>query len=119
MFSNILIHKILFLAFHKKSFLSPHRFHSKAKNIQQSCKTFLQLQLKEITDIARGSAADGANIANLNSPSNSVTAGIPDINTIVNSNRDFINSFAAIDSLDCTNSPTVSDVCNKVRVQIC
>jgi hypothetical protein len=65
-------------------------------------RTNLCKKLKEITDVARGAAADGATAANLvdNAAADSVTNEAA-LNTLVNSNRVFINALAQITSLDC------------------
>jgi hypothetical protein len=58
--------------------------------------------LREVTQIARDAAANGAIAANLvDTPAvNSIDNEVP-LNTLVNSNRIFINALAAITSLDC------------------
>jgi len=67
-------------------------------------RTRLCNKLREVTQVARDAVANGATAANL------VDAGLPGtnnidnevaLNTLVNSNRIFINALAAITSLDC------------------
>ena len=61
--------------------------------------------MREVTEIARATAANGAIVANLLDG----TAAVPttvisneaELNTLVNSNRVFFNSLAAITDLDC------------------
>jgi len=59
--------------------------------------------LREVTEIARDAAANGATAANLqeNPTTNTAISNEAELNTIVNSNRLFINSIAAITDLDC------------------
>ena len=59
--------------------------------------------MREVTEIARDAAANGATAANLveSVPANNVVTGEAALNTLVNSNRIFINALAAITSLDC------------------
>jgi len=49
-------------------------------------------KLRSVTDAARGTATDGATAA---------TGGTAATDRIINSNREFINTLIAIDSLDC------------------
>merc|ERR1719400_2912783 len=68
-------------------------------------RTNLCNKLREVTEIARATAANGAIVANLLDG----TAAVPttvisneaELNTLVNSNRVFINALAEITSLDC------------------
>jgi len=61
--------------------------------------------LKELTAIARGTASDGDTAANLidGTAANPtiIISNEAELNTLVNSNRVFINSLAAITDLDC------------------
>jgi len=59
--------------------------------------------LREVTEIARDAAANGATAANLqeNPTTNTAISNEAELNTLVNSNRLFINALAAITSLDC------------------
>ena len=59
--------------------------------------------MKEITDIARGTSSDGNIVANLaeNPTTNTAISNEGDLNTLVNSNRVFINAIAALSTLDC------------------
>merc|ERR1712238_28641 len=65
-------------------------------------RTNLCNKLREVTELARDAAANGATAANLvdEAVADSIT-GDAALNTIVNSNRLFINALAAITSLDC------------------
>ena len=56
--------------------------------------------MREVTQIARDAAANGATAANLVDNGAAVT-NEGALNTLVNSNRIFINALAAITSLDC------------------
>ena len=65
-------------------------------------------QLKEVTAIARGTASDGTTAAALTDASTTVSGGITGnvggettLNTVVNSNRVFVNSLATISDLAC------------------
>ena len=60
-------------------------------------------QLKEVTAIARGTASDGTTAAALTDSSSGSTniGGETRLNTVVNSNRVFVNSLAAISDLAC------------------
>jgi len=59
-------------------------------------------KLRDVTGIARDAAANGNLMANLAEPAgNNVIQNEGNLNTIVNSNRLFINALAAIDNLDC------------------
>jgi len=60
-------------------------------------------KLRDVTAIARGAAADGNLVAALaeTPAANNNLANEANLNTIVNSNRLFINALAAIDDLDC------------------
>jgi len=59
-------------------------------------------KLRDVTGIARDAAANGNLVANLNEPANGAAVNNEAaLNTIVNSNRLFINALAAIDNLDC------------------
>ena len=57
-------------------------------------------QLKEVTAIARGTASDGTTAAALTDAGSNVS-GETNLNTVVNSNRVFINSLATIADLAC------------------
>ena len=61
--------------------------------------------MREITEIARDAAANGATAANLIDGTAAVPTAIISneaaLNTLVNSNRLFINALAEITSLDC------------------
>jgi len=61
--------------------------------------------LKELTAIARGTASDGDTAANLidgtAASGTTIISNEAELNTLVNSNRVFINSLAAITDLDC------------------
>lgn len=57
-------------------------------------------KLRDVTGIARDAAANGNLVANL-VDNGAFVANEANLNTIVNSNRLFINALAAIDSLDC------------------
>jgi len=63
-------------------------------------RTNLCNKLRDITNVARDAAANGATAANLVDNAANV-ANEAALNTLVNSNRIFINALAAIDSLDC------------------
>ena len=58
-------------------------------------------QLKEVTAIARGTASDGTTAAALTDTSGTSVGGETVLNTVVNSNRVFVNSLAAISDLAC------------------
>ena len=68
----------------------------------QSFKTNVAIffQLKEVTAIARGTSSDGTTAVNLVDAASNV-AGEATLNTVVNSNRDFVNSLATITDLTC------------------
>ena len=74
------------------------------------------LQLKEITSVARTSASDGNTAANLMLGTTGALelTQFDTLNTIVNSNRIFINSFASISNLDCSTDQTAYNICTKV-----
>ena len=57
-------------------------------------------QLKEVTAIARGTTSDGTSTVNLEDAGTNV-ANEATLNTVVNSNRVFINNLAAISDLAC------------------
>merc|ERR1712037_130476 len=57
-------------------------------------------KLKEVTAIARGTASDGTTAAALTDAGSNVS-GETNLNTVVNSNRVFINSLATIADLAC------------------
>ena len=62
--------------------------------------------MREVTQVARDADANGATAANLVDASlagggAAVIANQAPLNTLVNSNRIFINALAAITSLDC------------------
>ena len=61
--------------------------------------------MKEITEIARGTASDGNIVANLidgtAAAPTTIISNEAELNTLVNSNRVFFNSLAAITDLDC------------------
>ena len=64
----------------------------------------ISFQLKEVTNVARATAATGTTTAALvgetgNTPLTNALA--TDANTVINGNRDFINALALIDNLDC------------------
>jgi len=63
-------------------------------------RTRLCNKLREVTQVARDAAANGATAANLVDNGIAV-ANEGALNTLVNSNRIFINALAAITSLDC------------------
>ena len=56
--------------------------------------------MKEVTAIARGSTSDGTTAVSLVDAGTNV-AGETTLNTVVNSNRVFINNLAAISDLSC------------------
>ena len=56
--------------------------------------------MRDITNVARDAAANGATAANLVDNAANV-ANEAALNTLVNSNRVFINSLPAITDLDC------------------
>jgi len=60
----------------------------------------LCLKLREVTEVARATAADGNIAANLVDNNNNV-ANEAELNTLVNSNRNFINALATITDMDC------------------
>merc|ERR1712172_173579 len=66
-------------------------------------RTNLCNKLREVTEIARDATANGATAANLqeNPTTNTAISNEAELNTLVNSNRLFINALAAITSLDC------------------
>jgi len=68
-------------------------------------RTNLCNKLKELTAIARGTASDGDTAANLidgtAASGTTIISNEAELNTLVNSNRVFINSLAAITDLDC------------------
>jgi len=68
-------------------------------------RTNLCNKLREVTELARDAAANGATAANLIDGTAAVATAIISneaaLNTLVNSNRLFINALAAITSLDC------------------
>ena len=60
--------------------------------------------MKEVTAIARGTASDGTTAAALTDPGTGTggnVGGETRLNTVVNSNRVFVNSLAAISDLAC------------------
>ena len=59
--------------------------------------------MREITEVARDAAANGGTAANLveTVPANNVVQNEAALNTLVNSNRLFINALAAITDMDC------------------
>ena len=61
--------------------------------------------MREVTEIARATAANGAIVANLldgtAAAPTTIISNEAELNTLVNSNRVFINSLAAITDLDC------------------
>ena len=57
-------------------------------------------QVKEITAVARGTASDGTSTVALTDAGSYVT-GESTLNTVVNSNRVFINTLAALADLSC------------------
>ena len=59
--------------------------------------------MREVTEIARDAAANGATAAALAEtvPANNVVQNEAALNTLVNSNRLFINALAAITDMDC------------------
>jgi hypothetical protein len=57
--------------------------------------------LREVTQVARDAAANGATAANLVDVGPAAINNEAALNTLVNSNRIFINALAAITSLDC------------------
>ena len=68
----------------------------------RSCSTNIMgiFQLKEVTAIARGTASDGTTAANLVDAGTNVNNEAT-LNTVVNSNRLFVNNLAAISDLAC------------------
>merc|ERR1712086_893395 len=67
-------------------------------------RTNLCNKLREVTELARDAAANGATAANLVDNAVAPVVNVmnaPALNTLVNSNRLFINALAAITSLDC------------------
>jgi len=56
-------------------------------------------KLRSITDAARGTTADGAITVALTTAD--AGAAATNANTVINSNREFINTLIALDSLDC------------------
>ena len=56
--------------------------------------------MRDVIRIARDAAANGNLVANL-VDNGAFVANEANLNTIVNSNRLFINALAAIDNLDC------------------
>ena len=68
----------------------------------RSCSTNIMVifQLKEVTAIARGTASDGTTAANLVDAGTNVNNEAT-LNTVVNSNRLFVNNLAAISDLAC------------------
>merc|ERR1711956_91063 len=68
-------------------------------------RTNLCNKLKELTAIARGTASDGDTAANLidgtAASGTTIISNEAELSTLVNSNRVFINSLAAITDLDC------------------
>merc|ERR1712086_479716 len=67
-------------------------------------RTNLCNKLREVTELARDAAANGATAANLADQDAVAPGNINnevELNTLVNSNRIFINALAAITSLDC------------------
>ena len=67
-----------------------------------SCPTNIMVifQLKEVTAVARGTASDGTTAANLVDAGTNVNNEAT-LNTVVNSNRLFVNNLAAIADLAC------------------
>ena len=57
--------------------------------------------MKEVTAIARGNAASGNINAALVDTLGNAVANEGNLNTLVNSNRDFINAIALIADLNC------------------
>ena len=60
--------------------------------------------MREVTQVARDAAANGAIVANLVDVGGALAPNVNNeaaLNTLVNSNRIFINALAAITSLDC------------------
>ena len=57
--------------------------------------------MREVTQVARDAAANGATAANLVDVGPAAINNEAALNTLVNSNRIFINALAAITSLDC------------------
>jgi len=68
-------------------------------------RTNLCNKLREVTQIARDATANGEIVANLidgtAAAPTTIISNEAELNTLVNSNRIFINSLAAITSLDC------------------
>jgi len=56
-------------------------------------------KLRSVTDAARGTVADGAITVALTTAD--AGAAATNANTVINSNREFINTLIALDSLDC------------------
>merc|ERR1712083_870737 len=63
-------------------------------------RTKLCNKLKEVTKVARGTASAGTTTVALASSISTVT-GYANVNTVVNSNREFINSLANVADLAC------------------
>ena len=57
-------------------------------------------QLKEVSAIARGTTSDGTSTVSLVDSGSKVT-GETTLNTVINSNRVFVNSLATISDLEC------------------
>jgi len=72
-------------------------------------------KLQEITNVARASAANTAAILAEQACCTGYIENELDINTIVNSNRVFINSLASISTMDCSTDASVYDVCTKLQ----
>merc|ERR1719220_3215367 len=57
-------------------------------------------KLRDVTNTMRTAAAGGANAVNIVDPAGAIT-GLANANTVINSNRLFINALNNIDNLDC------------------
>ena len=60
----------------------------------------VSFQLREVTNAMRTTVADGNNAVNM-APGASGVTGLPNANTVINSNRLFINALGNIQNLDC------------------
>jgi len=58
-------------------------------------------KLREVTNAMRTAAAGGANAVNIADPNANGVTGLANANTVINSNRLFINTLSNIQNLDC------------------
>jgi len=58
-------------------------------------------KLREVTNTMRTAAAGGANAVTIADPQNNGVTGLANANTVINSNRLFVNALANIQNLDC------------------